>query len=193
MARPYINVPCHEYPASFRYSARPSLARCLSIRSPCRPFGPSPTSPLPRPVPATTCATALPPLRWCCKARAEGETDPTALLAAAQADYARLLAVLYEAGRISAGSSAFSLNGREAASYSALSRLPEVREIRMQRRSRPGLPFWHGPGRRPCLGGTRPPDSFAVAGAPASTEAIRGAAESARHRLAQLSATRKAE
>ena len=65
------------------------------------------------------------------QSRRDGESDPTALLAAAQADYARLLAVLYENGRFG-GVIRIRVNGREAADYATLSRLPEVREIRMQ-------------------------------------------------------------
>lgn len=110
------------------------------------------------------------------QSRAEGESEPTALLAAAQADYARLLAVLYEAGHFS-GVIRIRLNGREAASYSALSRLTEVREIRLQ--VDPGPAFRFGTARvAPLPPGSRPPDDFRP-GAPASTRAIVGAAESA--------------
>ncbi|MCV6592535.1 MAG: BamA/TamA family outer membrane protein [Silicimonas sp.] len=106
----------------------------------------------------------------------EGETDPTALLAAAQADYPRLLAVLYEAGHF-APVIRITLNGREAAGYSALAKLPEVRSIAVQVTSGPAYRF--GAARvAPLAPGSTPPAGFRP-GAVASTTAIREAAASA--------------
>ena len=108
--------------------------------------------------------------------KAEGITDPTALLAAAQADYARLLAVLYERGHF-AGNITIKVNGREAAAYTALARLPAIREIRL--RVEPGPAYQFGTARvAPLPRDARPPFTFRP-GAIASTEAIRDAASDA--------------
>ena len=108
--------------------------------------------------------------------QAERITDPTALLAAAQADYARLLAVLYERGHF-AGVITIKVNGREAAAYTALARLPTIREIRL--RVDPGPVYRFGAARvAPLPGNARPPFTFRP-GALASTEVIRDAAVNA--------------
>ena len=110
------------------------------------------------------------------QSRRDGENDPTALLAAAQADYARLLAVLYENGRFG-GVIRIRLNGREAADYSALSRLPNVQEIQIQ--VDPGPLYRFGTAEVAPL-----PTDASVAqefrpGATASTAAIQDAGETA--------------
>lgn len=108
--------------------------------------------------------------------RAEGVKDPTALLAAAQADYARFLSVLYERGHFE-GIVSIEVNGREAASYSAVARLPVIREIRM--RVEPGPVFaFRAATVAPLPNGTRPPAGFRRGGL-ASTRTILDAAESA--------------
>ncbi len=110
------------------------------------------------------------------QSRRERETDPTALLAAAQADYARLLAVLYENGRFG-GVIRIRVNGREASEYSALSRLPEVREIQMQ--VDPGPLYRFGQAQvAPLPPGASAPAEFRP-GATASTTAIQQAGETA--------------
>lgn len=110
------------------------------------------------------------------QSRREGESDPTALLAAAQADYARLLAVLYENGRFG-GVIRIRVNGREAAEYSALSRLPEVREIQMQVDSGPLYRFGAAQV-GPLPSNVSAPQDFRP-GATASTQAIQEAGEAA--------------
>ena len=108
--------------------------------------------------------------------KAEGITDPTALLAAAQADYARLLSVLYERGRY-AGVISILVNGREAASYTALARLPAIREIRL--RVDPGPVYRFGTASvTPLPSGAQPASGYRR-GAVASTDAIRRAASDA--------------
>ncbi len=110
------------------------------------------------------------------QSRREGEEDPNALLAAAQADYERLLAVLYDEGYFG-GVIRILLNGREAAGFSPLARLPEVRDIRLS--VDPGPRFRFGVAEvTPLPAGDELPEGFRP-GAPASTSAIREAAESA--------------
>lgn len=108
--------------------------------------------------------------------RADGVTEPAALLAAAQADYARLLGVLYDRGRFG-GVISILVNGREADGYSALARLDAVRDVRI--RVAPGPLYRFGTAEAaPLPAGTRLPEAFAP-GAAASTSAILAAAESA--------------
>ncbi len=108
--------------------------------------------------------------------KAEGVDDPTALLAAAQADYARLLSVLYERGHF-AGVISIKVNGREAAAYTALARLPAIRQIRL--RVEPGPAYRFGATDvAPLPKGASPPAGFRR-GALASTEIIRDAASAA--------------
>ena len=110
------------------------------------------------------------------QARREGETDPTALLAAAQADYARLLAVLYENGHF-AGVISIRLNGREASGFSALARLGPVQSISL--RVDPGRLYRFGRADvGPLPRGSAAPGAYR-SGAVASTAAIRSAAEAA--------------
>ncbi len=108
--------------------------------------------------------------------RDDGVVEPAALLAAAQADYARLLGVLYDRGRFG-GVISILVNGREAASYSALARLNSVTDVRIRVAQGPLYRF--GTARvAPVPHGTTSPEGFAP-GATASTSAIVAAAERA--------------
>ena len=108
--------------------------------------------------------------------RNDGIDEPAAFLAAAQADYARLLGVLYVRGRFG-GVISILLNGREAAGYSALAQLDTVREVRI--RVTPGPLYRFGQAQvAPIATGTILPDAFAT-GAPASTSTILSAADRA--------------
>lgn len=64
-------------------------------------------------------------------ARAEGTTEPQDLLAASQADYARILGALYARARYG-GVITISVDGREAASIPLLSPPPQIRTIRVR-------------------------------------------------------------
>ena len=108
--------------------------------------------------------------------RTDGIDRPAALLAAAQADYARLLGVLYDQGRFG-GVISILVNGREAAGYSALAQLDSVREVRI--RVAPGPLYRFGQAQvAPIATGTTLPETFAN-GAPASTSTILSAADRA--------------
>jgi translocation and assembly module TamA len=94
----------------------------------------------------------------------------------AQADYQRVLAVLYEAGFFAPGLS-ITLDGAEAATLAPVGRDRPYRlaEIRIA----PGKPFRFGTLRvEPLAEGTALPDAFAE-GAPASLSPLRGAATAA--------------
>ena len=107
------------------------------------------------------------------QARRDGEKDPSAILAAAQADYERLLAVLYENGHFG-GAISVRINGREAADFSALSRIGPIAAISVQ--VNPGPVYRFGQAQVVPL----PPGSTVVPafrrGAVASTSVIRDAA-----------------
>lgn len=108
--------------------------------------------------------------------RNDGVAEPAALLAAAQADYARLLGVLYDRGRFG-GVISILVNGREAAGYSALARLDAVREVRI--RVTPGPLYRFGKAQvAPLASGTGLPEGFSP-GATASTSVIFAAADRA--------------
>lgn len=100
-------------------------------------------------------------------------TDPQELLAAAQADYARLVGTLYENGYYS-GVVTIRIDGREAASIAPLNPPPSIRRIDIT--VQPGPRFAFGRARiGPIVRGTEVPPEFAT-GKPAETSAIRDAA-----------------
>ncbi len=106
----------------------------------------------------------------------EGAAPAADVVAAARAEYGRLLGALYEAGHYS-GVISVKLDGREAAEIPVLA--DPVRVSRITVTVQPGPPFRFA---RAAIGplapGTRPPDSFA-AGQPAPSGAIQGAVTSA--------------
>ncbi len=96
------------------------------------------------------------------------------VITAARGDYRRILAELYDAGYFGASVS-ITLNGNEAAAISPFDRPSRVRPILIQ--VTPGTPFRFGTARvTPLPDGAVLPDSFAP-NAPASTGAIRDAAQ----------------
>lgn len=107
---------------------------------------------------------------------AGSQANPQDLLAAAQADYSRLLGVLYENARYG-GVISIRVDGREAANIPAL-RAPEaIGQIRIEVRAGPTYRF--GTARiGPLAPETALPDTFRR-GAPASTATIRDAAQAA--------------
>ncbi|WP_010138778.1 autotransporter assembly complex protein TamA [Oceanicola sp. S124] len=110
-------------------------------------------------------------------AQADGTNDAQELIAAAQADYRRLLAALYEDGYFS-GAISIRLDGREASAVSALDRNAQVNRIDIE--VTPGPRFTFGEARvAPLPQGVTPPEGFAT-GAPAGTVVMRQAAEAGR-------------
>ncbi len=90
----------------------------------------------------------------------EGVSDPVELLAAAQADYARLVGALYGAGYYS-GVVRISVDGREAASIPPLNAPRRISDITIT--VDPGSPFSFSRAEvAPLAAGTDLPDGFAV-------------------------------
>lgn len=108
--------------------------------------------------------------------RVEGVTDPQELLAAAQADYARLLAALYARARFG-GTIRILLDGREAAGIPPLAPPRRIGLIRIRVETGPIYRFARAE-IRPLAPDTALPGAFR-AGAPASTGAVREVAEAA--------------
>ncbi|MDF1854642.1 BamA/TamA family outer membrane protein [Pseudooceanicola sp.] len=101
-------------------------------------------------------------------------SDGQELLAAAQADYKRMVAALYAAGRFG-GAVSIKVDGREAAALSVLNKLPEIDRIEIA--VTPGPAYRFAEARiAPLPGGATPAPGFAV-GALATTPAMRKAAE----------------
>lgn len=102
--------------------------------------------------------------------QARPEATGQDIVAAAQADYARLTAVLYQNGYFGPGVSIL-LNGREAADLSAFS--APTRIVRAEIRITPGAAFRFGRARiAPLAPGTVLPEGFRP-GAPANTPILR--------------------
>ncbi|PJE28642.1 autotransporter secretion outer membrane protein TamA [Pseudooceanicola antarcticus] len=111
------------------------------------------------------------------QAEADGIEDAQELIAAAQADYRRLLAALYERGYFS-GAISIRIDGREASRVSALDRDAQVGRIEIE--VTPGPRFSFGEARvAPVPEGTVLPEGFAT-GQPAGTIVMRQAAEAGR-------------
>ncbi len=105
-------------------------------------------------------------------ARQEGTSAPQDLIAAAQADYARLLSALYSNARYG-GVITISVDGREAAGLQLLSPPRQIRSIVV--RVDPGPLYRFGEARvGPLPPGTAPEDNFRT-GRPARTGSIRDA------------------
>lgn len=106
--------------------------------------------------------------------KAQGQTDPQDLLAAARADYARILAALYAAGHYS-GIVRIAVDGREAASIRPLEAPQSISTITVL--VDPGPLFRFGAtGIGPLAGGTGLPERIR-AGAPAESGAVTDAVE----------------
>ncbi|OWU83345.1 membrane protein [Oceanicola sp. 22II-s10i] len=104
----------------------------------------------------------------------EGTTDGQDLIAAAKADYRRMLAALYEAGHFS-GAVSIKVDGREAANLSVLNRVPSVNRIEIQ--VTPGPTFRFSRAQiAPLPQGETPAEGYA-AGELATTPVMREAAE----------------
>ena len=104
----------------------------------------------------------------------EGVTDGQELLAAAKADYRRMLAALYEAGHFG-GQVSIRLDGREASGMSILREVPTINSIVLS--VVPGPEFTFSEARvAPLPAGSQPPEDFAP-GKPASTPVMRDAAQ----------------
>lgn len=109
-------------------------------------------------------------------AEEEGTTDPQELLAAARADYARLIGALYADGRFG-GVINIRVNGREAARIPPITRIDRIERIEVS--VQPGPPYLFSRVEvAPIARGTDLPDGFAP-GEPARTTVIRDAAEAA--------------
>ena len=107
-------------------------------------------------------------------ARSDGTTEPQDLLAAAQADYARILGALYSRARYG-GVVTISVDGREAASIPLLSPPSTIRNITV--RVSPGPLYRFATAEvAPSPRGFTPPETFRQ-GEPATTGAIRDSAE----------------
>ncbi|MGB2201954.1 MAG: autotransporter assembly complex protein TamA [Pseudooceanicola atlanticus] len=103
----------------------------------------------------------------------EGRTAPQDLIAAARADYRRVLAALYEQGYFDAEVN-IRVDGREAANLSALNAPAQVGQIEIA--VNPGPRFAFGRAEvTPLPQGVRPIEGFAT-GAPAGTAIMRDAA-----------------
>lgn len=107
---------------------------------------------------------------------AEGTTDPQEVLAAAQADYARLIAVLYDAGRFG-GVIRITLDGREAAAIPTLTPPAAVAEVQITVTPGPLYTFAAAT-IAPLAPGAALPGSFAP-GQPAMTTVLRAAVSAA--------------
>lgn len=108
--------------------------------------------------------------------RVERERDPQELLAAARADYARLVSALYDAGYYG-GTVSIRIDGREAADIPPLDAPDAIREIAVS--VRPGSPFGFGDvSIGPIAAGTALPEGFSP-GQPARASVIRDTARTA--------------
>ncbi len=93
-------------------------------------------------------------------AREDGRTSPQDIIAAANADYAKLLSVLYEMGYYS-GVINILIDGREAGQMSPFADIGSVRDVVI--RVNPGKPFTFGVARiAPIAPGTELPEEFAI-------------------------------
>ena len=110
------------------------------------------------------------------QAERDGTTDVQELLAAARADYARLLGVLYDAGHFG-GQISITIDGREAASILPLNAPPEINEISLRINMGPIYRFSEA-NIGPLTAQTELPEGFR-AGAIAGTAPIRDAASAA--------------
>lgn len=107
-------------------------------------------------------------------AQSEGTTDPQELIAAAQADYRRLLAALYEKGYFS-GAVSILIDGKEASGVSVLNKKATVERIDIS--VAPGPRFTFGAAEvAPLPEGTTLPEGFAP-GKTAGTVVMRQAAQ----------------
>lgn len=106
----------------------------------------------------------------------EGVTDPQDIVAAARAEYSRLLGALYDEG-FYGGVISVTVDGREAAEIPPLDTPAQVRSVVVE--VRPGPPYiFASATAAPLAPGTDLPAGY-VAGAPARTSAIRSAAQAA--------------
>lgn len=110
------------------------------------------------------------------QAEREGRTAPQDLLAAARADYARLLAVLYAQGHYG-GTIGITLDGREAAAIAPLNAPASVGTVQITVRPGPRFTF-SAASVAPLAPGTGLPEGFAV-GAPAFSGEVVAAAGAA--------------
>jgi translocation and assembly module TamA len=108
------------------------------------------------------------------QAEDEGTDDPQELLAAARADYARLVAVLYEEGRFG-GTVNILVNGREAAAIPPLNAPRAVSSVSIRVVPGPAYLFSRAE-LTPQAAGTVLPEGFAV-GQPARTDVLREAVD----------------
>jgi translocation and assembly module TamA len=102
--------------------------------------------------------------------------DPQEVLAAARAEYSRLLGALYDMGHYG-GVITVSIDGREAASIPALETPPRIRSVVVTVSPGPVYTFSRA-GVAPVAEGTDIPEGYA-AGEPARTSAIRATAQAA--------------
>ncbi|SFH04626.1 autotransporter secretion outer membrane protein TamA [Palleronia marisminoris] len=109
-------------------------------------------------------------------AQNEDVTDATELLAAARADYARLVGALYSTGRYGPVIHIY-IDGQEAAALSPLTRLQQIDTITVDVQPGPVYPFSQTE-LGPLAPETEIPDGFTV-GEPAESGTIRDAAQSA--------------
>lgn len=108
--------------------------------------------------------------------QSQGQTDPQDLLAAARADYGRILAALYASGHYSAVIR-ISVDGREAASIPPLDVPATISSILVQ--VEPGAPFRFNTARiAPLAPGTRLPSGFKT-GLPAESGLVGAALDAA--------------
>ena len=106
--------------------------------------------------------------------QAQGQTDPQDLLAAARADYARILAAMYAKGHYSVVIH-IRIDGREAAAIPALEAPTAISTIRVE--VDPGPPFRFGRAQiAPLAPGTELPAAFR-SGAPAESGAVASAVD----------------
>ncbi len=107
-------------------------------------------------------------------AREDGRTGAQDIIAAANADYAKLLSVLYEQGYYS-GVISILVNGREAGQLSPFANINGVDDVTI--RIDPGRPFTFGAARiAPVAPGTELPEEFAT-GKPARAPVVGKAAD----------------
>lgn len=106
----------------------------------------------------------------------DGVTDPQELLAAARAEYSRLLGALYNAGYYGAVISV-EIDGREAADIPPLARPASIDRITVRVEPGPSYTFSRAT-TEPIAPGTELPPGYAI-GEPARTAAIRRAAQAA--------------
>jgi translocation and assembly module TamA len=105
-----------------------------------------------------------------------GDADPQDIVAAARAEYSRLLGALYDEGYYG-GVISVTVDGREAAAIPPLDTPAQVRSVVVE--VRPGSPYnFERATAAPLAPGTDLPAGYA-AGAPARTSAIRSAAQAA--------------